>query len=200
MKWRHAALLAALTACRLGGGPSGNPLQYVAFPDADVDGSAGGNTPPAGDDGTAPAPGDDADATPDEAGPPSDDGASSDPEGGGPGGDDATSEPEGGACSPPMVAVCDPVQNTGCSAPLGQQCDVNPLGSASAPSGQCVFSSGAEAGACLATGVTESCPAKSTCVNGQCQELCFCDGDCPAGHCCSGPSGAPGFKVCGSCP
>jgi hypothetical protein len=202
MKWRHAALLAGLTACRTGG-PSANPEEYVVFPDAStgLDSAAGGSTtPPAGDDGETAPPGDDAgddaDATPAEVGPLDGlDGASNDSEGGD---DGASSDPEGGTCSAPTVAVCDPVHNTGCDAV--NQCDVNPLGTASMPTGLCVFPSGADAAPCLATSFTESCPAKSTCASGACRLLCFCDGDCPMSQCCSGSSGAPGFNVCGSCP
>jgi hypothetical protein len=98
-----------------------------------------------------------------------------------------------------MTAVCDPVHNTGCN-PF-QQCDVNPS-DADVPTGQCVgapFGGGSDASPCTANFLTETCSAKSTCVNGGCRALCFCDGDCPAGLCCSDPSGAPGFKVCGSC-
>lgn len=57
-----------------------------------------------------------------------------------------------------------------------------------------------EAGACTASFFSESCPPKSTCVDGGCRELCFCDADCPAGQCCSDTSGPPGFTLCRPCP
>jgi hypothetical protein len=103
--------------------------------------------------------------------------------------------PDGGCSS--TAAVCDPVHNTGCN-PF-QQCDVDPS-QASTPTGLCLFGGGTDAGTCLATIFTESCPAKSTCVDGGCRTLCFCNGDCPVGECCSDRSGPPGFTMCGGCP
>jgi hypothetical protein len=192
--WRLALPLVGLAACRFGG-PSADPNTYVAYP-PDASGADGGTTAPPGDDGSVQPSG--ADDTGSMSGDDSTSGgdASNGDDAVAPGGDS-----EGGSCSP-MVSVCDPVHNTGCT---GQQCDVNPLSSASAPTGTCIlFGTGAsDAGipngsACFASPFNESCPAKSTCFNGACQELCFCDPDCPTGHCCSN-SGPPGFKVCGSC-
>jgi hypothetical protein len=53
---------------------------------------------------------------------------------------------------------------------------------------------------CLSTIVTESCPPMFTCVGGSCRQLCFCNGDCPIGQCCSDMSGPPGFTLCRPCP
>jgi|SRR5580698_7869574 hypothetical protein len=184
MTWRGALAFVGLAACRLGGGPSANPDDYVAFPsDASAD---DGVTAPPGDNGNPLAPGDEAGATSDNAAPLGDDAD-----------DEASGEPEGGTCSP-MVAVCDPVHNTGCNALM--QCDVNPLGAAGTPSGLCVFGGSSDAGLCLASAFTESCAPRSTCTSGACRQLCFCDGDCPSGQCCSDSSGPPGFTLCGSCP
>jgi hypothetical protein len=181
-----------LLGCRLGG-PSSDPNQYVRSPDAttkDVAVSAStpfgddaASTPPtggavdavAGDDGAAPLPDDDGGAF------------------------DAAFEDvlEAGGCSS-TVATCDPIHNTGCNAL--QQCDVNMLVT-NTPTGLCVFNSGSvEAGACIATIYTESCDPKSTCVDGGCRQLCFCNDDCPTGQCCSDTSGPPGFTLCRPCP
>ena len=103
-------------------------------------------------------------------------------------------------CAPIEAAVCNPVTNEGCSAALQMQCAV----SFDAPlTGYCIFFSGgpppALGGACLNTVVTESCPAKSTCIAERCRTLCFCDTDCEAGQCCTEPLQSTGFKVCGDC-
>ena len=174
--------LAGLGACRLGG-PRANPDDYVSFPDAATDVFVS-VTPPEGDDGGGSPPEKDA-----GGGPSDDGGATSGDDGGGFGGSDAA------GCSP-MVAVCDPVHNTGCN-PL-QQCDVNPL-QAGVPTGQCVFGMDA-GGACTASIFSESCLPGSTCVDAGCRLLCFCDTDCPTGQCCSDRSGPPGFTLCRPCP
>jgi hypothetical protein len=197
--WRLALPLLSLAACRFGG-PSGDATAYVGYPPdasgddgaamapgADDSVSPGGDAQPSGADDTGP-------ISSDDSTPPGDDAGNGD-DGAAPGGDS-----EGGSCSP-QVSVCDPVHNTGC---IGQQCDVNPLTSATAPAGTCIFGPGAsdasipDGSLCYASAFTESCPAKTTCFNGACQQLCFCDPDCPSGQCCS-KAGPPGFKVCGSC-
>ncbi len=179
----------ALAACRFGG-PSADPDAYLASPPPD-----GGSKAVLADDGTddatiatidapavAPPVGDD--ASTDVASPlmhPTTD-------------DDAGSA---GGCAP-TVAVCNPVRNTGCN-PL-QQCDVDTT-QKTTPTGVCVFNSGSEAGGACATSIfSESCPAQSTCVNGACRALCFCDADCPTGSCCTDTSGPAGFTLCEKCP
>lgn len=177
MNWRHAVLFVGLSACRFGG-PSGNPYEYVSFPiDASADGISTSTTFPSGDDGPAGSPGDDAFAGDIDAG---------DIDGGlGP----------SNLCSV-TVAVCDPVHNTGCN-PL-QQCDVAPSQTTTL-TGQCIFGGGADGGACTTSIFTDTCSARSTCVDGGCRQLCFCDTDCVAGQCCSDRSGPPGFTLCGAC-
>jgi hypothetical protein len=101
------------------------------------------------------------------------------------------------ACiAPSMVNVCNPVTNSSCG--TGTQCV--PDLAALVLSGRCTFSSPMGAGACLATAITESCPAKSTCDNAACRTLCFCDTDCPKGECCHATIGTLGFKLCKPCP
>lgn len=184
MKARHVLLaaLAGLAACRFGG-PSANPEQAVTFPDASIVDAGRG---PTGDDVTA-------SPEPDGTAPPGDDG--------GPAGDDgggldagAGDGPVSGNCAA-TVPVCDPVHNTGCN-PF-QQCDVDPL--QSAPTGLCLFGA-MEAGVCTSSIVSESCPPRSTCVDGGCRQLCFCNADCPVGQCCSDHSGPSGFTLCRTCP
>jgi hypothetical protein len=184
MKARCLVALGVLGACRFGG-PSANPYEYVSFPDAATDApyasSADDASPPPADDSSPPppddgGPGDDAEGGGDSDGPP----------------DDAAGS---GSCSG-TVAVCDPIHNTGCN-PL-QQCDVDPL-ETSTPTGLCVFGA-MEAGVCASSIVSESCPPKSTCVDGGCRQLCFCNADCPVGQCCSDTSGPPGFILCRTCP
>jgi hypothetical protein len=177
--------LLALAACRFGG-PSADPDAYVASPAPD----SGSKAAPA-DDGT-----DDATIATIDA-----------PVGAPPLGDDASTDVaslpltdddagSAGGCAP-MVAICNPVHDTGCN-PL-QQCDVDT--SQKTPTGICVFNSGSEGGApCMMTIFTESCPAQSTCVNGACRALCFCDTDCPTGSCCTDTSGPAGFTLCEKCP
>jgi hypothetical protein len=165
--------LLGVAACRLGG-PSANPNEYVTFPsDAEVDAGSQGVADPGGDGGVMSA---------------RDDATT----GGSP---DATDD--GGGCGP-KIAVCDPVRNTGCN-PL-QQCDVD-TSQKTTPTGLCVFNSGSEAAAACSSSIfTESCPAQSTCVNGGCRVVCFCDPDCPATQCCSDTSGPAGFTLCQACP
>jgi hypothetical protein len=174
VKRRYALSLAGLVACRFGG-PSANPDQYVAFADATADRAPALMTTTPGDDGGSTMPVDDAAEAPPDAGL-----------------DDAT---EGGCSS--TVAVCDPVHNTGCN-PL-QQCDVNPL-QTNMPTGQCVLGGSMDAGLCIASIFTESCAPGSTCVDGGCRQLCFCNADCAPGQCCSDTSGPPGFTLCRPCP
>jgi hypothetical protein len=180
-----AGSLAGLVACRIGG-PTESPDEYVSFPDATADHAVALMTTPTGDDGPSTPPGA---ATGSDA--PADD-----LEGGGGDFDSALDDLSDGGCSS-TVAVCDPVHNTGCN-PF-QQCDIDPS-QASTPTGLCLFGGGTDAGTCLATIFTESCPPNSTCVDGGCRTLCFCNGDCPVGECCSDRSGPPGFTMCGGCP
>jgi hypothetical protein len=189
VKGRYTLALVLLAACRFGGTRE-SPYDAVYFPDAAADGVHVAVTTPSGDDdgGASGSATDDGGASSDDAGSAGDDG----------GGLDAALDDvvQGGGCSP-TVAVCDPVHNTGCN-PL-QQCDISSLASAT-PTGNCVFGGGAEGGtACTASIFTESCPAKSTCVDGGCRQLCFCNADCPVHQCCSDHKGAPGFTLCGSC-
>lgn len=181
-RWRYALALPALVGCRLGG-PTGSPDEYVAFPsDAAIDGTAGGMTV-FGDDATGAASDDGTGATGDDGG-----------------GDDADDFASDAGCTS-TVAVCNPVHNTGCN-PL-QQCDVNPTPpTPGMPTGNCVFGSGSDAGAagaCTMSVFTESCAAGSTCVDGGCRQVCFCNADCPTGQCCSDTSGPAGFTLCGAC-
>lgn len=97
------------------------------------------------------------------------------------------------------VAVCDPIANTGCSETLSMRCA--PDLAAPRLAGYCTFDgpipdSGIE---CLNTVVTESCPPTTTCHEGECRTLCFCDADCGKGQCCSEPLGEYGFAVCAPC-
>lgn len=190
MKGRLAFSLAGLLACRFGG-PTSDSSQYVPSPDAALKDASVSKPTFSGDDAASPAV-DSVDAST------SDDSPST------AGDDDAGAfdaalglVAEAGGCSS-TVATCDPIHNTGCNAL--QQCDVNTL-LPSTPTGLCVFNSGSiEAGACIATIYTESCDPKSTCVDGGCRQLCFCNDDCPTGQCCSDTSGPPGFTLCRPCP
>jgi hypothetical protein len=183
--------IVAVVSCRFGG-PSAKPDEYVAG-DAAADAAGEGAEGSQGDDAAvAPTDADASAAAGDDAAP--GDAASPDVAG-----DASTPDRvvEGGACAA-TVAVCDPVHDTGCN-PL-QQCDVD-MSQTSTPTGICVFNSGSEAGgSCTMTFVSESCPPKNTCVSGVCRPLCFCNGDCPIGRCCSDTSGPRGFTVCGACP
>jgi hypothetical protein len=100
-----------------------------------------------------------------------------------------------GADCAPSVALCNPVTNQGC--PAAMQCAID----LAAPSlaGYCIFSAPMDAGFCFNSLVTESCPPSTTCVNGECRDLCFCHGDCDDGQCCLEPIGTTGFKLCGDC-
>ena len=179
MRRRHAVLVAGLSACRLGG-PSADPYDYATFPDAATDVTPTPMGSPAGDDGLAASPGADASAGALDAG---------DLE--------AALDDSDPLCSAMVtVAVCDPVHNTGCN-PL-QQCDVN-ASQTTVPTGQCIFGGGADGGICTTSIFTDTCPAKSTCMDGGCRQLCFCNTDCPAGQCCSDTSGPAGFTLCGPC-
>jgi hypothetical protein len=104
----------------------------------------------------------------------------------------------GAGCTPAAVAVCNPVTNDGC--PDSTQCAID--FAAEELAGYCIFSGPLpmDSGVgCLNTGVTESCPGSSTCVDGLCRTLCFCDADCEEEQCCVEPIGDLGFKVCGEC-
>lgn len=125
-----------------------------------------------------------------------DDGTDVAPSGGG-GMSSPVGAPDAGTvCTPPQPAVCNPLLNDGCAPELGMHCAVDTL--APTLAGYCTFSAPADAGACLNTGVTNSCPPTTTCVEGECRPLCFCDTDCEGG-CCAISVGNTGFKVCGDC-
>jgi hypothetical protein len=190
-----ALALATLVACRFGG-PSADPKDYVTFPEdggADASTSSHAGPPSPVDDGGGADPDVSTSAGDDSGGPASDDSATDDSttnDGGG-GGDGA------GQCGA-TVPVCDPIHNTGCN-PF-QQCDVDPT-QKTAATGLCLFYSGSDAsGACMSTGITESCPAKETCVSGACRALCLCNADCAPGQCCTDTSSAAPFKLCQACP
>jgi hypothetical protein len=191
-----AFVFVALAACRFGG-PSGNPSEYVTYPsdaessDAQGPGSSGGG---GGGSGSGSGGSDDATVrtTDDATG-----GGISTGDDTSPGDGASFSDDAAGGCSP-MVAICNPVHNSGCN-PL-QQCDVDTT-QKTTPTGVCVFNSGSEGSASCTTSIfTESCPPQSTCVNGNCRSLCFCKSDCPAGQCCSDTSGPTGFTLCQPCP
>ena len=114
--------------------------------------------------------------------------------------DASTTNDAGTECVPPAVTDCNPVTNEGCAASLAMQCAVN---FAATLTGYCIFFSGGPpptlGGACLNTGVTESCPGTATCVVDTCRKLCLCDTDCEAEQCCTDPLDSTGFKVCGDC-
>jgi hypothetical protein len=118
------------------------------------------------------------------------------------GGSSETGSPIGG-CQPVQAPViCDPVHNVGCLVPF-TACDIDPTQAVFA--GRCVFpwttvASGGAAGACYVDATTNTCLASSTCVDGSCRKLCYCDSQCSPGQCCTDP--APGsaiVKLCKSC-
>jgi hypothetical protein len=168
-------VLAAVSACRLGGPPAWSPATDAAADvglDAGVVGEddAGPALPPDGAGDT------DADPTPPDAG----------------------ADVGSGCLSPFAAEVCDPVCNSGC--PPLSRCDVS-----EAPRrGACVgiFIVG-EGGPCFRGSTTDSCAVRLTCLEGLCRRLCYRDADCSAGSCCSQPltaAGAPsGFAVCAPC-
>lgn len=104
----------------------------------------------------------------------------------------------GATCSDIEIAGCDPVRNIGCSVSLAQQCAIDQLATLT---GYCIFvaPSSLIGGECLNTGVTEDCPATSTCFETRCRKICLCDADCDPGQCCTDPVGATAFLVCGEC-
>jgi hypothetical protein len=104
---------------------------------------------------------------------------------------------DGTSCQPPDVTGCNPVTNEGCLAELGQHCALDPL--QPTPTGYCIFTAPMDAGVCLNTGLTESCPPMTACLDGECRSLCFCDADCEEEKCCAEPIGTTGFNVCGDC-
>ncbi|MFM2420972.1 MAG: hypothetical protein RL385_5695 [Pseudomonadota bacterium] len=75
------------------------------------------------------------------------------------------------------------------------QCDVEP--SAAQPTGRCAIFTPTPIVACSATTTAQSvaCFAKSSCVDGECRPLCYCDTDCPTGMTCSGDL-TGGFRIC----
>lgn len=115
-------------------------------------------------------------------------------------GKEAGSSEPADSCRPSqVVALCDPVRNTGC--PPLTQCDIDTA--ATTATGRCVFFQAAfDPNSCMATFVNTTCAAQSTCVGNRCRKLCYCDGDRPAGECCadtSGPGPAGAFKLCRPC-
>jgi hypothetical protein len=191
----RAALVAALSAglvagaCRFGG-PTADPLQYVAG-DADTaaeggDGAEDATVLPTADAETQ-------DAIDDLAIVPADaDDGSADAVG-----DDAA-DGEGGVCVPgPAPAVCDPIHNTGC-VNTSQQCDIDTT-QTSMRAGVCVFGASADGAACSSSIFTESCPPRFACVASACRHPCSCDTDCDPGQCCSDTTGPTGWKLCGLC-
>jgi len=113
----------------------------------------------------------------------------------------AVPEDAAAQCVPPAVAgPCNPLTNEGCDATLSMQCAVDLL--ATVPTGYCIFSAPPPStigGACLNSGVTESCPPISSCVDGVCRALCLCDADCGDGLCCTRALENTGFEVCRDC-
>ncbi|MFT3926451.1 MAG: hypothetical protein QM778_28155 [Myxococcales bacterium] len=109
-----------------------------------------------------------------------------------------TSDADSARCDR-QVDVCNPVTNTGCSEALVQRCA--PDLSSAKLAGYCTFMGEIPDGGleCFNSVVTESCPPKSTCHNGACRSLCFCDADCGDGQCCTEPLGEQGFAVCAPC-
>jgi hypothetical protein len=107
-------------------------------------------------------------------------------------------------CPNVQYEVCSPVTNeffvAECGPAFNQQCAIDQF---STLVGYCIFTSATPAqlgGACFNSGVTESCPATSTCsADGICRKICLCDADCPAGQCCTEPVGTTGFSVCEPC-
>ncbi|HEX4446456.1 MAG TPA: hypothetical protein VH044_06970 [Polyangiaceae bacterium] len=179
-------------ACRIGG-PSGDPAAYVAFPvDASSQPESGaGDDLGDGDDGGDPSSSGGSEAS-------SDDGTGSVSDDSGSVGDDGDLGRDGQSCTPAVApAICDPVHNTGCPNVL-QQCDIDPTQTTKA-TGTCVFGSPMDAGACLMSAFTESCPVHFACIATACRQPCYCDTDCAAGQCCTDTSSAPGWSLCGSC-
>jgi hypothetical protein len=113
-------------------------------------------------------------------------------------GGDATAA-AGAGCVPPFAAeVCDPVCNSGC--PPLSRCDVSALPRRGACVGIFVVGEGE---LCFRGSTTDSCAVQLTCLDGRCRRLCYRDGDCSAGICCSHPIEATGslsgFAVCAPC-
>lgn len=112
--------------------------------------------------------------------------------------------PTPGGCQPATLpAICDPVKNLGCLVPFSS-CDIDTMQVVA--TGRCVFPwtstpPAADAGSCYVDATTDTCAATSTCVNGTCRKLCYCDSDCEAGECCSEPAPGPStaFKLCKPC-
>jgi hypothetical protein len=112
------------------------------------------------------------------------------------------------ACQPATPpAVCDPVKNFGCLVPFSF-CDIDPAQAVA--TGRCVFPwtstppppPPADAGgSCYVDATTDTCTPTSTCVNGSCRKLCYCDADCQGGQCCTEPasSASTTVRLCGPC-
>jgi len=108
------------------------------------------------------------------------------------------------SCQPATPpAICDPVKNTGCLVPFSF-CDIDPAQAVA--TGRCVFPWTTTplpdaGGSCFVDMMTDTCTPTSTCVEGSCRKICYCDTDCPGGQCCTEP--APGssttFKLCAPC-
>ena len=210
MSRARAPLLVALglsvAGCRFGG-TAADPYAETPFP-ADTGGTSGGQGGTTviidpGDPGAGGAPsgtgsgGLTATVTDASAGQNSAGGVAPDASPSGGGGTGGTST----GCQPPApVAVCDPIRNIGCLLPVSF-CDIDPT--QSAPTGRCVFPPNPPpAGTtCEVTIPSESCPPLSSCVNGACRKLCYCDADCPVAECCTEPAPGPprAFKVCAPC-
>jgi hypothetical protein len=134
--------------------------------------------------------------------------AGGDTGGGGTSGSEGGMPPTPGACQPATApAICDPVKNLGCLVPFSF-CDID--STQVVATGRCVFpwtSTPPPAplpdggGSCFVDATTDTCVATSTCVQGSCRKLCYCDSDCQPGDCCTEP--APGssttFKLCKPC-
>lgn len=194
-KW---LVLCFAMACRFGG-PTGNPAQLVDLGHDGGSGGSGGGRGGAGGRGGG-------DGASPETAPPvrSADAAEPNDAGTGAPNDAAPGElrpdasaDSGSACAPTSspFAACDPVHDTGCDP--GLQCDVDfaqPMASL------CAFSTPYDAGPCVTTPLSESCPERNTCLDGICRSLCFCDADCAAGECCLEPLDTLGWMLCAPCP
>jgi hypothetical protein len=120
------------------------------------------------------------------------------------GGTGGTGGSGAGSCQPATPPMgCDPVNNIGCLVPFSF-CDIER--SQAVATGKCVFPWSStppplDGGSCFMDAMSSTCTPTSTCVDGSCREICYCDSDCPGGQCCTEP--APGssttFKLCTPC-